>query len=61
MSTQANQTSGTQSRQQQAQSATSGRNADSATGDRRASGLHPQTREAMAQAVKRAAAQAKRR
>lgn len=61
MSSQTNQTAGTAVRQQQAQTGTSERNADTAPNDRRGGGLHPQTREAMAQAVKRAAAQSKRR
>jgi hypothetical protein len=61
MSQPTNQTGSATIRQQQAQTASSGRDTDSAPGDRRGNGLHPQTREALAQAVKRAAAQAKRR
>jgi hypothetical protein len=61
MSQPTNQTGNANTGQQQAQSGSSSRHADTASGNRGSAGLHPQTREALAQAVKRAAAQAKRR
>ena len=61
MSSQTQQTGGATTGQQQAQSAFSDRQANSTSGDRRTRSLHPQTREALAQAVKRASTQLKRR